>query len=946
MDPGSALGIASAIITFIDFSWSLITGTIEVYRNGRVKDDQDIETITSDLESITDDLRNGAPGSSRAEKSIANLSEKCLATSQELQKLFRPLVKNSQNKRTIWKSFKTQWAITTGKEKIDELSFKLQGYREQLMLNLALLLRDDKASLNVQMHAIQDSFSDLNLGLATKLTSLRDDLIEALEKETTPQAPPNHPNGEAFSLIDSLEDLKRMIAYLQSSIIDMPIQQRILRQLAYQQMPSRHSAIVSPEAGTLQWIFSQADPIDKDATSADRQFQDVRTDASQKYLTWLEAGTGVFHLSGNTGSGKSALMKYIAGHDVTKKKLELWAGTQTLVLADFYFWAPGNDLQRSLEGLHRTILFGALSQHPELMEKIFPQQWRRLKASRSWTDPLVEGIQEFGQRRIEEAFAMLTESRDFSGYKFCFFIDGLDELSGDKQDHENLAEQICGWAKAENVKVCASSRPYREFLDIFQSSGHTTIYLHQLNKSDIYAYCREKLGQDRKGKNLPEQDREELIRAIAKKSQGVFLWTFLVVRQLLNALRNEDPLRVLRKRVDEVPVQLEELYAKSLESIGRSKIDRERAFRILLLALENLCPWPIDALSFSWIPGFDDGQSQGLQDADFPNATMFECYSKDEAVRTLSRVKAQVQGLTRDFLETKHNDNIESGFRPYQGEDFSNWTVEFFHRSARDYLWDNKVQRALIRHYLMGLHALKDGTTLFWELQATINCRGVYEPYWVGLRPINWSTYQTIVYDLISKSLVHIAAYFGLEKFVLDGVDRNPEVLRTDNNLNLLVSAVMATQGPPGTDLVGELLDRHVDLEGMHPVKHWKTGLIEKWPVWVIVSISLFQRIIPRNEPSPDIIRNLIRMSQLIIDKDWSLKMTFWLYPFTESKRQSRAFDLGEILRFDQALALESEMNRFNRWRRWVRYLCSSDDHLELVRLERIVMREATWEPR
>lgn len=141
MDPISVLGIASAIITFIDFSWGLVSGTIEVHRKGRVSDDQDIGAIVSDLESITDDLRKRGPGLTRAERSIADLSEQCLATSQEIQKLLHPLMVKSLTKRTIWKSVKAQWAIMTGKEKIDELISKLQGHREQLLLNLSFLLR-------------------------------------------------------------------------------------------------------------------------------------------------------------------------------------------------------------------------------------------------------------------------------------------------------------------------------------------------------------------------------------------------------------------------------------------------------------------------------------------------------------------------------------------------------------------------------------------------------------------------------------------------------------------------------------------------------------------------------------------------------------------------------------------------------------------------------------
>jgi hypothetical protein len=50
--------------------------------------------------------------------------------------------------------------------------------------------------------------------------------------------------------------------------------------------------------------------------------------------------------------------------------------------------------------------------------------------------------------------------------KFCFFIDGLDELRGDISDLLSLILQIL---MRPNVKICVSSRPGMIFEDEFNN---------------------------------------------------------------------------------------------------------------------------------------------------------------------------------------------------------------------------------------------------------------------------------------------------------------------------------------------------------------------------------------------------------------------------------------------------------------------------------------------
>ena len=92
-----------------------------------------------------------------------------------------------------------------------------------------------------------------------------------------------------------------------------------------------------------------------------------RAETRARFVAWLNSGRGVFHISGKAGSGKSTFMKFICSHERTEAELKEWAGQKKLVFAPFYFWKSEDEIQMSLEGLYRSILFITLRQCPELI---------------------------------------------------------------------------------------------------------------------------------------------------------------------------------------------------------------------------------------------------------------------------------------------------------------------------------------------------------------------------------------------------------------------------------------------------------------------------------------------------------------------------------------------------------------------------------------------------
>jgi len=115
-------------------------------------------------------------------------------------------------------------------------------------------------------------------------------------------------------------------------------QHRLLRALAFDDMYGRHDAIEHAQMETFIWLISK-DLQDRESlvnkTEAEsfwghekslRETTRKRQEARERFTTWLRHGSGVFHISGKLGSGKSTLMKYLGDNAKDSEYLKLWAG--------------------------------------------------------------------------------------------------------------------------------------------------------------------------------------------------------------------------------------------------------------------------------------------------------------------------------------------------------------------------------------------------------------------------------------------------------------------------------------------------------------------------------------------------------------------------------------------------------------------------------------------
>lgn len=242
---------------------------------------------------------------------------------------------------------------------------------------------------------------------------------------------------------------------------------------------------------------------------------------------------------GKAGSGKSTLMKFLVNHPLIEQHLESWAAGKTIVVAKYFFWNAGNDLQKSQEGLLRSLLFAILRRCPSMISSL---------SSELPSDLEDAGLDIWNVKSLLKLFDSLSQQAEPTT-KFCFFIDGLDEYEGDSMD---LIKALRALSKLKMVKLCVSSRPWHVFKDEYVRPNYRMLKLEDLTRDDIALYVRDVLEEHERFDALQQRDHryQELVRQIVKKAEGVFLWVSLVVQSLLRGLTSSDRMSDLQRRIE------------------------------------------------------------------------------------------------------------------------------------------------------------------------------------------------------------------------------------------------------------------------------------------------------------------------------------------------------------------------------------------------------------
>lgn len=234
-------------------------------------------------------------------------------------------------------------------------------------------------------------------------------------------------------------------------------------------------------------------------------------------------------------------------------------------------------MQKSRIGLMQSLLYQILRSAPELIP---PDRGDRL-AHEAW--------------EIEQLIAMFNHIANETNLnsKFCFFIDGLDEYNGDESD---IVPMLRILSASPHVKIRASSRPGRIYESVLSSSKRAFNIAH-FTREGMRNHVHIKLSESDKFKHLASSDPEcaTIISNISQYANGVWLWVWLVTRDILYEVERDEGVSTLRKIVNEFPSDLEKYFERIIERI--QKIHKEEMAQIFLVTVHEPQPLPLYAFA-------------------------------------------------------------------------------------------------------------------------------------------------------------------------------------------------------------------------------------------------------------------------------------------------------------------------------------------------------------
>ena len=289
--------------------------------------------------------------------------------------------------------------------------------------------------------------------------------------------------------------------------------------------------------------------------------------------SWFLSDDRVYWIQGKPGSGKSTLMRYLSRNldrifmnDASKQFEYLW----------FFFYARGSYLQKSFEGLLRSVLYQLGQANPSIAQIIGDQCKAKDPGMRNtWTDGELMSIFELVREQI-------TVERPV-----VLFLDALDEFNGYPETMADFLSSLSsstGPTKSLDIKICFSSRPWDVFVERFDKC--CGIRLQDWTRADIVRYADVRIQKilDPAPFDSPTQPhRERMVNYIQENAQGVFLWVNLVLDELAK-ISQRIP-QNLYAEMTKFPADLEDYYRFTLDRIPPK--DKYDAFILLELVLRR-----------------------------------------------------------------------------------------------------------------------------------------------------------------------------------------------------------------------------------------------------------------------------------------------------------------------------------------------------------------------
>lgn len=503
---------------------------------------------------------------------------------------------------------------------------------------------------------------------------------------------------------------------LKEAEVDGRIRERFLRSLRYPGFNERRNQVKDAYNDTLKWIFvgdndddsdeSHGSDVEEDSSDAsensgsDPDWSDSDSKASQSegdkneeqelssetkwdsFSNWLCSTDAIYWISGKPGSGKTTLVKYILANKRTKEYLNMWSpGCE---IASHYFWRPGSPMQRNMEGLFCSLLYQLLDTSTIALREVMSSVPGPKHDYTDWSSTELRAA-------LQRALISYTNG-------VCLFLDGLDEIDpedGTKDGIPELLDFIFKLSQLGKIKICLASRPDPQILEM-SLSMLPRLRLQDLNHGDLMRYAKEHI---QFSKTQMSECGHDLLETLVDNADGVFLWLMLASKSINEGARNNDSAETLKKRIDQLPRDLDNLYQDMWSRAGRNNPLEYRQtaalyFKFLLATRDNVFG--------GWFSLFDlvltttpiaDGILHALDDASnliSPDSMLQKCREIEQKLKVycvgLVEVESEVPFDKKDVANESWCGHVyDTIYRVAKSS-----RLRFIHRTVSDFLSDTE----------------------------------------------------------------------------------------------------------------------------------------------------------------------------------------------------------------------------------------------------------------
>ena len=396
----------------------------------------------------------------------------------------------------------------------------------------------------------------------------------------------------------------------------------------------------------------------------------------KSYLNWTINERELLWLKGKPGSGKSTLLAFIY-QEYTRRP-----ACKRAIYLDFFFHARGAPLQKTPEGMFRSLLHQVFKQ----CHAVRPRVRAAFEEKRPFGEP---GKDWRWHARELEDLLFNAIIRAAESYAITIFIDALDEAGAEVARelmaffHRLRDEAI---ARNGNLKICISCRHY----PVIPRSVCLEICVENENRKDISTYVFNTLvpgGFNEDSKTELTDQWHALAKDVIDKASGVFQWAKLVA-PLINQLRQEgESFSYIKERLSEVPKGLEEIYEHILTNLIEAQ-NRPRTLLMMQLICLAVRPLSVRELRFAMA-------SDCIESDELMHSCRDEYTLREEDERTKRLIISLSGGLAevkyRHYQnkddESENDENKDKESEDYRSVvDENGTTVQFIHQSVNDFL--------------------------------------------------------------------------------------------------------------------------------------------------------------------------------------------------------------------------------------------------------------------